>query len=343
MKNPSTRLCQIGALLLTMTCSLAGAADTACKDLFAGRKVMLVVPFGPGGGYDTYARVFAPVLEKHSGAKVVVSNMPGANTMLGTRAVTTAASDELVLGFLDPRYIFETALQKLPGVPSMSELTPLGTLTMSYSVVMGRRKVALRPNDPVPLLYANHGNISSSILVAAALGLNVKYVKGFKGSAEVFAALERGDIDVSSNQMESYEKGIGAFQNIGLLATLTSASVQKDVPYLAGPGGLADLFSRQLPAPVRQERLLLADLSAGMSAAAKGIYIAAGAPARTKACLTELVEKSIFDDAFVESAKRLKLDPAPISAKATHQVINELARLIDQNRALLDRVVQAGQ
>ena len=42
-----------------------------------GETVRIYVGFSPGGGYDAYARMLAPLFEKKTGATVVVENRPG--------------------------------------------------------------------------------------------------------------------------------------------------------------------------------------------------------------------------------------------------------------------------
>jgi tripartite-type tricarboxylate transporter receptor subunit TctC len=62
-----------------------------------GRPVRLVVPYGPGGGPDVFARRLAQGLAARLGSPVVVDNRPGATTMLGTEHVAVAAPDGLTL------------------------------------------------------------------------------------------------------------------------------------------------------------------------------------------------------------------------------------------------------
>ena len=54
------------------------AAQSSEQAFFAGKSVRLVVGFGPGGGYDSYARMLAPYLSRNLGATVIVENRPGA-------------------------------------------------------------------------------------------------------------------------------------------------------------------------------------------------------------------------------------------------------------------------
>ena len=78
------------AAVLVITIALAITAATATTVLAAdaasfykGKNLTLVVPYKPGGGYDTWGRLLAPYLAKYTGARVIVKNMPGAGGMLG--------------------------------------------------------------------------------------------------------------------------------------------------------------------------------------------------------------------------------------------------------------------
>ena len=50
------------------------------------RPVTMVVPFAPGGVYDTLGRVYAASLSQILGQQVIVENVPGAGGMTGGRA-----------------------------------------------------------------------------------------------------------------------------------------------------------------------------------------------------------------------------------------------------------------
>src|SRR3954454_22293588 len=64
---------------------------------FAGKTVRLVVGFGPGGGYDLYARMLAPYLSKTLNATVLVENRPGAGGLLALNGIYVSPPDGLTL------------------------------------------------------------------------------------------------------------------------------------------------------------------------------------------------------------------------------------------------------
>ena len=60
-------------IALTVTLALSALASPATAQdseqaFFTGKTVRFVVGFGPGGGYDAYARMLAPYLSKTLGA-----------------------------------------------------------------------------------------------------------------------------------------------------------------------------------------------------------------------------------------------------------------------------------
>jgi tripartite-type tricarboxylate transporter receptor subunit TctC len=66
-KQPRTRIsAQVGfALAALITLATPAAAQTESPaDFFRGKTVKIIVGFGVGGGYDTYARMLAPYLRE---------------------------------------------------------------------------------------------------------------------------------------------------------------------------------------------------------------------------------------------------------------------------------------
>jgi tripartite-type tricarboxylate transporter receptor subunit TctC len=82
---------KISALLAVLigTCCLGASAQSA----YPSQSIKIIVPFTPGTGMDTIARVVAPRLADRLGQSVVVQNQPGASGNIGADAVAKAAPD----------------------------------------------------------------------------------------------------------------------------------------------------------------------------------------------------------------------------------------------------------
>jgi tripartite-type tricarboxylate transporter receptor subunit TctC len=78
--------------LLAGMATLPGAA-LAQGQAFPARPIRIIVPFAPGGSGDITARLVGQHIERATGQGVVTDNRPGANGIIGTMAVKTAAAD----------------------------------------------------------------------------------------------------------------------------------------------------------------------------------------------------------------------------------------------------------
>src|SRR5258708_13772025 len=91
----------IATALLSAGAGSLARAETS--DFYRGKTISNIVGFGPGGGYDLYARLVA----KHLGAHIagnpafVVRNMPGAGSRIAANYLSNVApQDGTALAFL---------------------------------------------------------------------------------------------------------------------------------------------------------------------------------------------------------------------------------------------------
>ena len=107
MRHPSRRL------LLTLV--LAGLSCAASAQQ-SGKPLTLVVPFAPGGGSDTSARLLSQALASRLGQTVVIENKPGAAGVIGADQVARAPADgnTILLGNIGTQSINPILYKKLP-------------------------------------------------------------------------------------------------------------------------------------------------------------------------------------------------------------------------------------
>ncbi|WP_030900218.1 Bug family tripartite tricarboxylate transporter substrate binding protein [Streptomyces sp. NRRL F-5126] len=94
-----------GAVAVTVLtgCHPKGSSSSASggggSSFYSGKTLTIEVPYGPGGGYDQWARVIAPYMQKYTGAgSVKIVNTPGGGGLVGTQAIYHAPADGLTIG-----------------------------------------------------------------------------------------------------------------------------------------------------------------------------------------------------------------------------------------------------
>lgn len=92
MNFRSTRRATIALLAAAVTAGSAFAADA-----WPSHPVRIIVPFAPGGGADTSARVLAELLGPQLGQAVIVENKPGAGSAIGVTMAAQARDGHTLL------------------------------------------------------------------------------------------------------------------------------------------------------------------------------------------------------------------------------------------------------
>jgi len=187
-------------------CVAAGAAiaETA-ESFYQGKVVRLVVGYSAGGGYDSYARMLAPHLERRLGATVVVENRPGGGGLVALNQVATAEPDGLSLILISAASAAFSQVVEAEG--ARFDLMRLGFLgrvidekrTLVWGAGAPYSSVAAMVQSPRPILLGSTARTSpigaASAFLAEALELNAKIVVGYKGSKEIDLAAARGEVD----------------------------------------------------------------------------------------------------------------------------------------------------
>src|ERR671912_177065 len=88
----SSRLLAAAAISLSALLPSFAAQPAALSD-YPSRPVRLLVPFAPGGGADTLARIITPKLSEAMGQQWVVDNRGGAGGNIAAETVAHAAGD----------------------------------------------------------------------------------------------------------------------------------------------------------------------------------------------------------------------------------------------------------
>src|SRR6185437_3044713 len=122
MPNGRVRLSVVAALALAIQ---AIATTASLAQQWPRHSVRLVLPFGPGSGADTAARLIAEKLQQKWGQPVVIDGRPGGDGLLSVQAVVSAKDDHTL--FFGPSSMFVVQRQLHPNISFNPEtdLTPI--------------------------------------------------------------------------------------------------------------------------------------------------------------------------------------------------------------------------
>src|SRR4051812_3811511 len=77
------------ALLCIVALAAPQARADAVADFYKGKRITLIVSYGPGGGYDVYARILSRYISKYipGNPSIILQNMPGAGSLKGANYI----------------------------------------------------------------------------------------------------------------------------------------------------------------------------------------------------------------------------------------------------------------
>ena len=88
--------------LLGTVSLLAACSGLAYSQGYPAKPIRIIVPYPPGGGTDTAARLIGQKLTESLGRTVIVENRAGANGLIGTEAMAKGAPDGYTVGMATP-------------------------------------------------------------------------------------------------------------------------------------------------------------------------------------------------------------------------------------------------
>lgn len=181
----------------------AAAQDAA--GFYKGKSVKFIVGVAVGGGFDAYARMIAPHLAKALDASVVVENVIGAGGLAALNQMMLPPADGLRLHIVNGT---PSALAQLLDQENvrydLTKMDHLGVVAAEPWVMLVGNHIQAKTVGE--LLAAGTkmrwggtgptgGPSDGASITCEALRMNCQVVLGYRGSAEIALAVERGELD----------------------------------------------------------------------------------------------------------------------------------------------------
>ena len=228
----------LAAAMLALSVACLGAQD------YPARPITMIVPFPPGGGNDTLARIVAAKISAALGQQVVVDNRGGANGVIAMRAAARAAPDGYTIVFANTSSTtINLALNPNAGYDTKKEFVPIGMFAAAgIGIIAHPSFPANNVAELIAYLRANPDKVSigtsppgsgshlSAELFKARTGVRVMYVP-YKGAAALTTDLLGGHIPVVFSVVPASLGAIKAGQLKVLAMTGSSrVAILPDVP-----------------------------------------------------------------------------------------------------------------
>jgi tripartite-type tricarboxylate transporter receptor subunit TctC len=254
-----------------------GSAATLAAD-YPTKPIKIIVPYAPGGGADSVARIVARKVSDSTGQVIVIENKGGAGAILGTEQVAKAEPDgyTLLLGQSGPISINPAVYKRLPYDP-VKDFAPI-TMTTAYPYILVvnaelpaktlQELVALAKSKPDALNYGSTGVGAANHLVAelfdSKAGIKLTHVP-YRGTALAVGDLLGGQLTMVFGDPISVLPHIKSGKLRALAVTsLERSPVAPDVPTVAEAGypGFEALAWHGILAPARTPPEIVGKLNA---------------------------------------------------------------------------------
>jgi tripartite-type tricarboxylate transporter receptor subunit TctC len=340
MKNQLARLAAaaLGTLLIGVLLAV-GPSPAAAQStgFYAGKTVNMIIGFGPGGGYDRWGRTLAAHIGKHlpGNPTIVSQNMPGAGSYVAASYLYTAApKDGTVFGIIAR----DAPLGPLSGAPGArfdaTKLSWIGSPTKEHNVCIASNTAKVKNvkdlhNTQLILGDTGPGTGTRSYpkVLNDLFGFKFKLVSGFRSSATVFLAIERGEVEGICESLDS----VNARRPSWIPDKVVNVLLQ------AGDGEPAEL--KGVPnvltlAHTDEQRQVLEYLYAGQDIGRPFVAPPGLPPGRLK-MLRDAFDATMKDPNFIADVKKHKYDLDPVNGAHLEALIK---KLYATPKAVIERV-----
>jgi tripartite-type tricarboxylate transporter receptor subunit TctC len=198
--------CKLAISLASLVAGLWMAAPARAAEFYAGKTIDLMIGGDVGGGYDIYARTLARHLVRHipGNPTIVPRNMPGAGSgRAATHIASVAPKDGTAIGAIFPGVIVAPLLEaRAQSLFDPTKLEYLGSADSGTRVcaTFHTSKVktyedALQQKTVLGASAAGGSTRDYGAFLKKLTGMKAEIVSGYKGTADIMLAMERGEVD----------------------------------------------------------------------------------------------------------------------------------------------------
>lgn len=303
---------QMRCLILAMAGAVFAASQVAAQESFYhGKTINFVLSTGNGGGYATYARAVTPYLTKHLSGQptIVVQSMPGAGGIRATNFLfNQAPRDGTTIGLVHSGIPFAPLFGMKSAQFDGRGFNWIGSMNSASYMCVSWFNSPIKTWDDMltkEFIVGSSGAGSQMETLPAMLnsltGTKMKVVAGYKDGIDVLLAIERGELHGRCGSL------MGSIR-ITRPDWLTEKKIL--VPIVIAAKRMAAF--PETPAILEfvkdQRTRQVFELAFAPQDTDRPVLAPPGVPAARVAELRQALEASLKDPAFLEDAKRIRID-----------------------------------
>jgi tripartite-type tricarboxylate transporter receptor subunit TctC len=233
-----------------LTIALVGAFGCAQAQSWPAKPVRFIVPFTPGGGNDTIARLIGQKLTGVLGQQIIIDNRPGAGGTIGAEVAAHSPADgyTMFLAGVATHGINPNLRKKLPYDP-VKDFEPVSLIAQAPLLVVVhpslpvrnvRELIALAKSKPGQLTYASNGAGGSSHMAVELFqmttGTKMLHIP-YKGLSPALTELVSGQVQMMFSSAVAMLPQVksGRLRVIAMTGAKRSPAIP-DVPTVAESG-----------------------------------------------------------------------------------------------------------
>ena len=321
-------ICQFAILSLL----LSAASVNAQEPFYRSKSVRIIVGASAGGGYDTYSRTIARHMGKHipGNPSIVVDNMPGAGFLISANHMYKVAKpDGLTIG----HFIGGLFLQQLLGKSGIEfdarKFAYVGVPTQDNYMLGVHKSTGLASIDQwlssktaVKLGGVGVGSATDDIpkVLAAAIGLPIQLVSGYKGTADVRLAFNSGEVQGVCNAWESFKSTWRKELDAGDVVLMLQNTAKPHPEQAKLPQAITY-------AKTEEGRKLIRSLVHSVGPTARPYVLPPGTPKDRVQILRKAFLDTMKDPEFLADATKAKLDINPLDGAELESNVKEVFNL----------------
>jgi tripartite-type tricarboxylate transporter receptor subunit TctC len=201
-----TSSCRSALAAATGLIAALATAPTKAADFYAGKSIEFIIGSDVGGGYDIYARVIARHLHRFipGSPTIVPKNQPGAGSgRAASFLYSVAAKDGTVIGAVFPGAVMGPLLDdRAQPLYDPTRFQYLGSADNATRTCISHERSAIKRFEDAlqrkTMMGASAAGGSTRdylIMHRKTTGAMFEPVAGYKGTADIFLAMERGEVD----------------------------------------------------------------------------------------------------------------------------------------------------